>query len=255
MKKFINVLLIINGLIIPVFLSILIYNHFTKTPDETEPEPGGIIVGEEFEQAKRDSLALQGISYDRLLPIYNSTNFYLPISAKTFEEARQLVRDQNSAGDFYSGWFNYVNVLFLDKEYGVIGRLLDKKASIEEIKVLGYNHYDDEPIDKTAKNMAYMIGYDDSNKDGTLNYLDDHDLYITDLDGRNLTKATRDIDVLDFTFIKSNSEILIQYSDRSTMRDEYKQVKFAIYKISTGEFKELKAIGDSLNEIEAILLK
>jgi hypothetical protein len=219
-------------------------------------EATGIIVGEDLEKAKGDSLALQGLSYEKPIPIYNSTNFYLPLSAKTFKESRKLSADSEAAGDFYTGWFNYVNVLFLDKDYKVIGILLDKKASISEIETYGvYYNSNDNSRDTTVKNIAYLIGYEDSNNDGKLDHNDFHDLFISDLNGGNLTMVTKEKDIIDYDFIKSNSEIFIRYLDRNDLRDEYKRTKFGLFHIVTREFRELKDIEESLIEIESSLIR
>lgn len=255
MKKFINALIIINGMIIPIFIGGVLYKSYSESNNQIDYESTGIIVGEKLDKAKADSLALQGLSYDKPFEVYNSTNFYMPLFAKTFEEARQVTSTSEAAGDIYYGMLNYVNVLFLDKDYAVIGTLLDKKASIIEITIPKSNYYYmDIPIDTTVKTIAYMIGFDDSNMDGVLDFSDNHDLYVSDLAGKNLTKVTQGKDVLDFDFIKSNSEIFIRYLDRSALRDEYKRTKFGLFRISTGEFKELKEIEKYVNEIEYSLI-
>ena len=41
----------------------------------------------------------------------------------------------SSAGDINPGQFNLFNVVFLDKDYKVIGQLLDKKGSISDIQI------------------------------------------------------------------------------------------------------------------------
>lgn len=181
---------------------------------------------------------------------------YLPISVSTYEEAKQLKIASESAGDISISLFNYFNVLFLDKDYKVIGQLLEKKASISEIFINGYqNNHENKDIDRSVKNILYKIGFDDSNKDSKLNSLDDHDLYISDLEGKNLTQVTSKKQIIDFKFINSNTQIFIQYKDRNGMRDEYNHVKFSLYNISTRQFSELKDIEDKLIDIESKLIR
>jgi len=134
----------------------------------------------------------------------------------TYEEAKRYKEIASSAGDISPVAFgnNYLNVIFFDKHYNVIDQLLDKKASITEIFInRGYYGYRENVIDTTVKNIAYSIGFEDTNKDGKLNSLDNHDLYISDLDGSNLTQVSRQIEVVDYQFINSNTEIFIRFKD------------------------------------------
>lgn len=256
MNRLIKTLVIINGLIVPLFICFLVYKFVAENSVTEEYESESIIVGEELEKAKKDSVALQGLSYDAPAEIYNSTNLYLPISVMSYEEAKELKKLASSAGDINLSFFNYFNIIFLNKDYKVIGQLLDKKASITEIFInRGQYDYQEKSIDKTVKHIAYSIGFDDTNMDGKLNSLDDHDLYISDLDGKNLTRVTNKKEVIDYQFINSNSEIFIRYKDRSDIKDEYKHVKFGIYGISTETFKELNDIENKLLEIEEKLIR
>lgn len=256
MRRLAEILIVVNGFLIPVFAGFFVYRSFPGSfKRESDYKAESIIVGDKLEKAKNKNLALQGVSYVAPVPIYNSANFYLPISAKTFDEARNLKEESERAGDFNSGWFNYVNVLFLDQDYNVITRLLNKKASIAEISIPGRNYYlDPDKVDKTVKNIAYIIGFDDTNNDGKLDYLDFHDLYISDLDGKNLSQVTTDKYIIDYQFVKSNSAIFIRYMDRDDQPDEYKPVKFGVFHIATGEFKTLREIEEQVKEVESILI-
>jgi|JI9StandDraft_2_1071091.scaffolds.fasta_scaffold24193_2 hypothetical protein len=255
MNKLNQTLVTINGIIIPLFIGFALYNILDK-PDNEYGGHESIIVGDELEKAKSDSLALQGITYESPEEIYNSTNFYLPVSVMTYEEAKELRKLALSAGDINPSQFNLFNVVFLDKDYKVIGQLLDKKGSITAIQInRGRYNYRDDSIDKTVKNIAYQIGFNDSNGDGKLNSLDDHDLYITDLNGQNLTQVTTKKYIVDFRFINSNSELFIRFKDRSNIRDEYKKVKFGVYNIASGTFNELKDLENKLTDIESQLIK
>lgn len=261
-NRFIKALIIINGLLLPIFVVYYLYRSITGNWTGDSYQSESIIVGEELEDAKRDSLALQGLTYESLVDVYNSTNYYLPISVMTYEEAKNYKEAISSAGDIspYSFHNNYINVIFFNKHYGVIGQLLDKKACISDIFInRGQNEdqydYQEKEVDRTVKNIAYSIGFDDSNMDGKLNSLDNQDLYISDLDGKNLKQVTKEIDILDYQFINSNSEIFIRFKDRSKIRDEYKYVKFGLYNIESGTFTELKEIENKLLDIEKKLVR
>lgn len=259
-NRFIKVLVIINGVIFPIFFGVFLYKSFSKDTADYDYQAASIVVGDDLEKAKRDSVALQGLSY--VTPpqkIYNSTNMYIPISVLTYEVAKKLREDSQAAGDFNPAWFNYFNVLFLDKDYKVIGQLLDKKATISEITINEGRRYpyDDEAptVDKTVRHIAYRIGFHDTSKDGKLDYMDYQDLYISDLNGQNLTQVTTQKDILDFEFINSNSQIFIRYKDRNELPDEYNPLKFGIYDITTTTFRELKEIEEKLKDIEKKLIK
>jgi hypothetical protein len=89
MNKLNQTLVTINGIIIPLFIGFALYNILDK-PDNEYGGHESIIVGDELEKAKDDSLALQGIMYESPEEIYNSTNFYLPVSVMTYEEAKEF---------------------------------------------------------------------------------------------------------------------------------------------------------------------
>ena len=262
MTRFIKALIIINGLIIPMGAAFLLYKVISESFENHDYEPD-IIVGKELEQAKNDSIAIQGISYVTPLEIYNSTNLFLPVSVMNYGEAKSLknensyktmgVSSSNRSRDDYSD--NYLNVVFLDEDYHVIRQLVDKKASITEVFINRGQYSDRENIDKSVKNIAYKIGFEDSNKDEKLNSLDHHDLFISDLDGNNLVQVTSQREIIDFDFIKSNSELFVRYKDRNEIKDEYKHIKFGRYNISTGTFTELKEIEDKLIDIESKLVR
>lgn len=260
MNKYIKILVVINGVLFPIFIGFIIYESSTHEshPKQTyfDHQPENIIVGEQLEEAKKDSLVIQGISYETPLSIYNSTNLYLPISAMTYQQAKSLKKVVESAGDVRLSYYNYFNVLFLDKDYNVIGSLLDRKASITEIHINhgGYN-YSTKIEDRSVQHIAYLISFEDSNKDGKLNSEDNPDLYISDLAGKNLTQVTTNKHILKFEFINSNSEIFIRYMDRNGMRDEHNRVKFGLYNIKSASFNELDGIEEGLNRIEAELNK
>lgn len=257
-----------NGLLIPTFIGFLVYKYMRDYSYGFDYEEESIIVGEELEKAKNDSLALQGLSYESPIDIYNSTNRYLPISVMTYEEARQIKEMASMAGDISPNIYeqNYFNVLFMDKDYKVTGQLVDRKASIRDIFInrwgsSGYDYYDydyrheKEAVDTTLKHIAYSIAFLDSNNDGKLNSLDDYDLYISDLDGKNLTQVTNQMDIVDYKFIDSNSKIFVRFMERNEMKDEYKRVKFGLYSISRKTFDELKDIESKLNDIESELIR
>ena len=145
----------------------------------------------------------------------------------------------------------YLNILFLDSQYNVIGRLVDKKASIESVTIpTGSN---DEKVDTTVKNIAYLIAFDDTNNDKKIDWNDKYDLYISDLDGKNLFQVTKEIDIKGFNFRNHHNDIFISYTDRKDVRDEYKITRFATFNIKTKQLRELTSIDKGLGGVQKIL--
>ena len=256
-NKYIKFLIILNGTLLPLILVFLLF-QITKDlfKSKGNHHNEGVIVGEVLDKAKKDSVALQGLRYYSPSSLYNSKNMYIPISLLTYEEEKRLNKMAASANDFNEAFLKYVNVIFIDENYKVIRSLVNKKASIKQIeeqyKTNGYNNKE---LDTSVKYIAYMIAFEDSNKDGKLNSNDSHDLYISDLSGNNLKKVTSNIEVQSFQFIKGNSQIRIYYVDRNEVREEHKKRRIAFYNIEKEEFKELKSIEAELNRLEKIIIE
>lgn len=254
-NKFIKVIIIVNGILLFFVLIFALYN-ITKDffPNEENIERG-LYVGEELEDAKKDSVSLQGLKYNIPRDLYNSKNTYLPISLLTYEEEKKINKMASVANDIGDGLLNFVNVIFLDENHQVITSLLDKKASIFDIEpqTKDYN-LEKEEVDKTVKYIAYLIAFEDSNKDGKLNSVDNHDLYISNLEGENLKKVTNNIDVDRFEFIKSNSQIFIKYTNRENIRQEHKKQRFAIYDLESSKFLDMSSIDKELDRLEKIII-
>lgn len=256
--KVFNTIVVALFLLIALFVIIkygdkIVANIIYSADDIYPVNVDDIIVGEKLEKAKKDTLALQGLSYDRPINIGHSNNKLIVISAHTYKEARKIKETANSAGDVSFSFYNCINMIFLDKGYQVIRRLLNKKGFISDYRMPYENSRDNEP-DTTIRNIAYLIGFDDSNKDGVLNAEDQKDLYISDLAGGNLTKVTQNIDVLDYRFQNNHTEIFISYKNRTSEREEYKKEKYAIYTIGTGKLLLLEEIEKELAEIEKMLI-
>jgi hypothetical protein len=254
-SKFIKFLIILNGIMLPLLVGFGLYRIIVEFFPDKNDFPDGIILGKEFEDAKKDSLALQGLKYYSPVDLYNSKNKYLPISLLTYEEEKEIYQTASLANDIGDALLKYVNVIFLDENYQVITSLLDKKASILEIEPQRNRYrYDENKLDKTVKYIVYQIAFEDSNKDGKLNSGDNHDLYISNLEGGNLTKVTENINIVRFEFINSNSQIFIKYKSRENIREEHKKESFAIYDIETSNFLNMSSINKELDKLEKIII-
>jgi hypothetical protein len=254
-NKYIKILIILNGTLLPIILFFMLFQLTKQFFPNKNDFPEGIILGEKFEKAKKDSLALQGLKYYSPIDLYNSKNKYLPISLLTYEEEKYIYETASLANDIGDALLKYVNVIFIDENYQVITSLLDKKASILEIEPQRKRYrYEDDTLDETVKYIAYKISFEDSNKDGKLNSADFHDLYISDLNGKNLIKVSDNININRFEFINANAQIFIKYTSRKNKREEHKKQRFAIYDIETSKFLNMSSIDKELDTLEKIII-
>ncbi len=254
-NKYIKFLIILNGTLLPIILLFVLFQLTKDFLPNNNNFPDGIILGEELEAAKKDSLVLQGLKYYTPIDLYNSKNKYLPISLLTYEEEKEIGKMASVANNIGDALLKYVNVIFLDENYQVINSLLDKKASILKIELQRKSYkLERNELDKTVKYIAYLIAFEDSNKDGKLNSTDNHDLYLSDLNGKNLKKVTKNINLDRFEFTNSNSQIFIKYTDRENIREEYKKQKFAIYDIESSKLLNMASIDKELGDLEKIII-
>ena len=258
MSKFVKILVIINGLLLPTILCFVLYeisgNFFKKKPTYIVEE--GIIVGERLDEAQEKNISLQGLHYDKPEPIYNSLNYCLPVSVMTYKEAKSLKNAIGSAGEIGYGLRQVMNVVFLDTNYNVITTLLNKKASIGDMKLDGWRYFD-EKKDKNKKrfnHLIFKIGYEDTNNDGKLNTEDSHDLYISDLTGNNLTQISHNVDIVSFEYALDYSQINIVYQERTNERKEHKRNKFAYFDMESKTWLEHDDLNQKLNDLEVLLI-
>ncbi|WBX76558.1 hypothetical protein PG911_18385 [Tenacibaculum ovolyticum] len=255
-NKYIKFLIILNGTLLPVILIFLLFQLTKEFFPNNNDFPDGIILGEELETAKKDSLVLQGLKYYTPIDLYNSKNKYLPISLLTYEEEKRIKNLASVANDIGDSLLKFVNIIFVDENYQVITSLLKKKASILQIEPQRKRYkLERDELDKTVKYIAYLIAFEDSNKDEKLNSADNHDLYLSDLNGKNLKRITNSINLDRFEFTNSNSQIFIKYTDRENIREEYKKQKFAIYDIESSKLLNMSSIDKELDNLEKIIIE
>ena len=254
-NKFIKFLIILNGIMLPILVGFGMYQISKEFFPNKNNFPDGIILGKELQEAKKDSVALQGLKYYNPRELYNSKNKYLPISLLTYDEEKRINKMASVANDIGDGLLKFVNVIFLDENYQVITSLLNKKASILQIEPQRKSYsLERNELDKTVKYIAYLIAFEDSNKDGKLNSADNHDLYLSNLNGKNLKKVTSNINLDRFEFTNSNSQIFIKYTDRDDIKEEHKKQRFAIYDIESSKLINMSSIDNELGNLEKIII-
>jgi len=265
MTKFIRILIIVNGIIIPlVFIVILVAfvgniigNNWHR---ETQT---GILTGNVF-QKDSGFVARQGLDYSSPDLIEGTENYCITISVKTFEKPQMIRNRITKFSNLKSNEekTNYFNIIFLDKNYHVLRSLLTQKASISNVVIAEKDESlkTDDNIrthgtDPTVKNIAYQIVYEDTNHDGKLDDKDQADLYISGIDGTDLTKVTRNIDIHKVKFFNKNTLLFIEYTDRKNEPEEYKELKFATYNIHEKKLIRLDGITNEISKINGILNK
>ena len=264
MERFLKVLWLVIGILLLFILPIsgyyLIKDNFSDYQDLHADQ--SLIVGEDQKEAIKKGKVIQGLVYDRIERIPGTINYMLPLSALKFNKPKDLEKfygefedARSKAGDMnMSSMHGNVNIIFLDIDYKVINVLLRKKAFIQNYHSPRI-HYDlQEKVDPTVKNILYLIGFEDTNKDGLLNELDDEDLYISDVDGSNLRQVTRNLHILDYDFINNNSEVFIVYENRDSIADEYKRKRFGKYQIEKDTFREFSDLHQKILELEKQLM-
>ena len=255
MTKFVKTLIVINGILFPVIIIIVTASLLIEqSPRRGRMKPDPVLT-ENFITKDGDTLIAQGLSYYTPESIYNSTGFLLKVKPKTYKTPKARA---SNPSNFESGTYAmiipteyYVNVLFLDSNFRITKRLVDRKASIESITIPPGN--DSEEIDTTVKNIAYLIAFEDSNRDKLIDCDDNYDLFISDLKGDNLARVTKDIDIKEFHFINNHQELFISFTERDEIPEEHKIIRFAIYNIELKKLTILTNIDKELNAIQNIL--
>jgi len=263
MNKFQRILWTVNGILIFGTFILIAFFLIDELAGSwfNSYSPPQVIIGEELERAKEEGLVLQGLEYDAPLPIHGSTGYLLPVSLKTYDTPRQD-KDEKAVFSYSSkissaDYYYVADILFLNANFQVTRTLLNKKAFITSFRypTNDYNEYGEIEIsDTTLRHITYLIGFEDSSKDGLLNDADNNDLFISDLNGDNLVQVTKGIDIATYSFLDRN-KILIQYYKRENQLQEHKRKYFALYQINERKLEELNNLHQSLNDLEKILTK
>ena len=225
--KFIRALIIINGILIPVFIvfvlgSVILEEYENRWANKTDLEV--------YEDAYKNNKNNYEIRYSSPNKIPNSNNYYVAVSKK-FSGEYDLEGDLlNLIPD------NTVNLLFLDKDLNMTGKILDKGGSILNMFIPN-RLSDDENLISQINNLSFFIAKEDTNNDGWINRKDQHYVYVSDLDGKNLTRVT-DRKVKQYQWINNNKEILLTFDNG----DETETLEYGIYNIETKKIKETKSL-------------
>ena len=216
-NKFIKILIVINGILIPLFIltlfGLLLVEYFSTRSNNHS------VINDDYKPEYR-------IEHTSPNEIVNSDNYY--ISKYKVEEIDDLIGKRIlEIGKLPE---NTVNLVFLNKNFEKIGNLLEKDASVKDINIPNYYSNDDERI-KLTKNITYLIALEDSNNDEVINEYDDHYLFISDLNGQNLNKILNK-QIKEYKFINDFKEILITYHENE------KNLAVGVYDIDKNKFNK-----------------
>ncbi|MBV6641192.1 MAG: hypothetical protein KI791_10755 [Cyclobacteriaceae bacterium] len=280
LTKILNIIWLINGFFFLIGLPILMWkiiepNRYAEYDNTHE----SLIIGDALDEAKKKGMVIQTVDYDKPQEVTNSPYFMLPIYAKTYESPLDLGMIEDDFEDimfippteqpgpgtdgkskivrnfsYYSSNRHVVNILFLNYNYEVIRTLLVEKAFISSFRIPEQDYWIKSngivSKDTTIKNITFQIAFEDTNNDGKLDDNDNNDLYISDLDGDNFKKVTEGIDIINYHFMKNNSELLIEFHNRSEKKEEYKRKLFATYTIPTETLSMLSEVHERLQKID-----
>lgn len=245
MNKFIKLLIIINGMIIPTFILFAVVQVFQPFKNKKKEEVG--IIAKPEKQEEKIEILNQTLNYSDPISIVNSTNYYLPIYVQTELEQKNEYSFKSHGGDTK----DLVNVIFLNQNYKTLKTLLDKEAYIKSIHLPREKYFQTDEI-KKAKHIIYQISFEDTNNDGLLNIFDNSNLYVSGLNGDNLKQITFNKQISSFEFFNKFSQILIKYKSSSNSSD---LEKFEIYDLIKNEFKPVESLNKAIENIENRLLK
>ena len=96
-----------------------------------------------------------------------------------------------------------------------------------------YSSHNKEMMNKLSR-LSFYIATEDTNNDGGINNRDQHYVYVSDLNGENLTKVS-DRKVKQYEWVNENKEILLNFVTENNSEFEY-----GIYNIENKTIKETK---------------
>ena len=93
-----------------------------------------------------------------------------------------------------------------------------------------YEYNNRNKVRKELKYLSFSIATDDTNKDGTINISDEHYLYVTDLNGKNLTLVTEK-KLKQYQWINNGEEIILTYEPEDNSKSE--NLELGIYNVKS----------------------
>lgn len=239
-------ILILGCILTGIFFALDLDNSLRSNPEET-----GVTIDNTTKE-KLDKVRLE-LSYGSPIKLGNSDNYLLKV----------YVYYRENKSNLKAGFGSYAldeevdepsNIIFLDKNLTPIQTLLSQKALITNIEYPeDLNPDDDYQNRKAMKFLVYEIVFSDTDEDGQLDTEDDSNLYISDLNGANLTSITEGLIITGVDFIDNYETILIQY--RKKEENNNNQIHFAKYLVAKKELVELTQLDTALKSVQEMLTK
>ena len=227
-NKFIRTLVIINGILIPIFI---LYIFGILVVEKYEQRQNQIIDDSFFEPKEMVERPFE-IKYSSPIKLPNSDFYYVAVE-KEYEDDYGTIDIENSPNMVR---MNTINILFLDKNFQNSGKLLSENASIKSMFIPN-RKTEDSKLKKEINNISYFIAKSDTNEDGIINRFDQHYVYLSDLNGQNLNKVT-DRKVKNYQWINDNKELLLTFDNAK----DSNKLEYGIYNIDSKEIRETKNI-------------
>ncbi len=259
MSKFSFWLWSINGILIFGVLSTLIYNRpawlFEKQQEFTEnpyyynmPVSWGSIV---VDKSKIDEKILA--DYEPVLALTGTQdNAGYKLTSLVNMDTKQF---GGGANQYFSS-AGLSNLLFADSTGKHLGKLLDKAAYIHLVDLSAGNIYDNltgQYIKPTKNYILYKISFTDTNQDGFLNEMDMSELYISDVDGKNLKRLSPlpNTFCVSYEFVDNlHEKIRISYFEKSADgKISNKEQKFIEYDVVNQTTKPLEDLNRVMKNI------
>ncbi len=173
-------------------------------------------ITQELTQKQIDSV-LTNFRFEYNSPIYidSTSQVLLPIVTRN-ENSRSSIKS-SSLYSSSEGRSIYWNILFYNSETGKTNLLTEEKMNISDFN---YNLKETGKI--LSKSILYKISTKDFNKDSKLNYLDPHNLYISNNQGIELRRISPENEHLEtYSIIPESDQIIFK-----TRRDTNNDLKF-----------------------------
>lgn len=123
-----------------------------------------------------------------------------------------------------------INIMFFNKDTVQMGTLLTKNGSINMMFL-------SPPSEGSKLKIIYYVAEEDTNRNGIINYYDEHILYISDLNGRNLTSITKR-NIAGLEWVNQDKELLIEFVKTKDPNDSL----FGMYNIENSSYKLLNKL-------------
>lgn len=230
-SKFIRILITINGILLIPILIFLTYeivfkeliksNKSNNNFEEYQPQ----IIDEKPEL--NDNYK---ILFSSVFKIPNSEN-YMVASYKYFDIKNSYPETEIILP--YTVPTYTFNITFLDKDFNTIGKLLEKNGSIKSMYI-PYEYNSRRKVLETLKYLSFYIAIEDTNKDGTIDLSDEHHLYVTELNGKNLTKVT-DKKLKQYQWVNDGEELILTFETDG--KSESDKLDLGIYNVKSQKLR------------------